>query len=374
MINRKRLLGLCKKEFAQIYRDPSSILIAFALPIVLLFLFGYGVNLDSNATRLALVTEDSGIHAHRFIQTINASPYLQLVPMTSVALATRKMEGNDVRGIVVIPSDFSATISRGEQPAKIQLITDGSEPNIANLLSNYLQGIIQVWQIHQYQDKSMLFPEIISIIPRYWFNTENNSQHYLIPGSIAIIMTIIGALLTSLVVAREWERGTMEALLATSMTRWEFLLSKIIPYYLLGIAGLAFCVLVAIYIMHIPFRGSFLILFLVSSLFLGSALGLGLLISTITKNQFVAAQAALNAGFLPATMLSGFIFEIDTMPKVLQWFTYLIPAKYFVKALQTIFQAGNIWYIIGINASFLLVSAIFWLGFSAMKTQQQLDK
>jgi ABC-2 type transport system permease protein len=213
----------------------------------------------------------------------------------------------------------------------------------------------------------------LTLQPRYWFNPTTVSRNYLVPGSISVIMTIIGALLTSLVVAREWERGTMEALLSTPVTRAELLLSKIIPYYLLGMAAMAMCVLVATLVMGVPLRGSLWVLFVVTSLFLGSALGLGLLLSTTTRNQFIAAQFALTAAFLPAIMLSGFVFEIRSMPLAVQAVTYLIPARYFVSALQTLFQAGEIWPVLLINLLFLLLSAAFWLGLTAWRTPRRLD-
>jgi ABC-2 type transport system permease protein len=186
-------------------------------------------------------------------------------------------------------------------------------------------------------------------------------------------MTVIGALLTSLVVAREWERGTMEVLLASPMTRTEFLLSKLLPYYGLGMTSLLICVLVSAFALGVPFRGSVLVLWMVGSLFLGSALGLGLLLSTTTRNQFNAAQAALNAAFLPALILSGFIYEIRSMPMVIRAVTYLIPARYFVTAMQTIFQAGNVWPVLLRSMAFLAVASAFFIALTALKSRRRLD-
>jgi ABC-2 type transport system permease protein len=194
-----------------------------------------------------------------------------------------------------------------------------------------------------------------------------------VPGSIAIIMTIIGALLTSLVIAREWERGTMEALLSTPVTRAELLLSKIIPYYVLGILSMLICVAVGVWMFAVPFRGSLVLLIVYTSLFLGSSLGLGLLLSTVTRNQFNAAQAALNAAFLPATMLSGFVYEIASMPAPVRAVTYLIPARYFITALQTLFQAGFVGRILLEDLLFLVASAVFFLGLTALQTRRRLD-
>ncbi|HYG33671.1 MAG TPA: ABC transporter permease, partial [Clostridia bacterium] len=216
-------------------------------------------------------------------------------------------------------------------------------------------------------------PATIGLEPRFWFNPSAESRNYLIPGSITIIMTVIGALLTSLVVAREWERGTMESLLASPVTRAELLLSKLLPYYALGIISLLICVGVSVLVLKVPFRGSVLVLWMIGSLFLGSALGLGLLLSTATRNQFNAAQAALNAAFLPAMILSGFIYEIRSMPAVIRGITYLIPARYFVTAMQTLFQAGNVWPVLWRTMLFLALASAFFITMTAIKTRRRLD-
>jgi ABC-2 type transport system permease protein len=372
-INRHRLLALCRKEAVQIVRDPSSILIAFVLPVMLLFVFGYGINLDANKVRLGVVIEDSGVEAQRFANTLEGSPYIDMRRDLSRSHLRSMLAAGDIRGMVVITSEFSSRVRRGEGGAAIQVLTDGAEPNTANFVASYVQGIWQVWLSQRAKDQGLPQPVVTEIRQRYWFNPTTVSRNYLVPGSISVIMTIIGALLTSLVIAREWERGTMEALLSTPVTRLELLLSKILPYYILGMTAMLMCVLVATLIMDVPLRGSWWVLYLVSSLFLGSSLGLGLFLSTITKNQFVAAQAALTAGYLPAVMLSGFVFEINSMPAVVQGVTYIIPARYFVSALQTIFQAGNIWSVLITNIIFLLISACFWLGITAIKTSRRLD-
>jgi len=372
-INKRRLLALCRKESYQIVRDPSSILIAFVLPVILLFIFGYGINLDTNTMRLGVVKEDDGAEAQHFIDVLKGSPYFEIHISNSRADMQGQLQSGKVRGMVVIESDFSAQVRHHQEPANIQLITDGTEPNTANFLSSYLQGSLQIWMAQRATDRGLAAPAITSLEPRYWFNPTTVSRNFLIPGSITVIMTVIGALLTSLVVAREWERGTMEALLSTSVTRGELLLSKIIPYYALGMMAMTLCVVVATLLFDIPFRGSFWILFLVSSLFLGSGLGLGLFLSTVTRNQFAAAQLALLTAFLPATMLSGFIFEIASMPTAIQTISYLIPARYFVGVLQTLFLAGNVWSIIVLNSIFLILLALFWLGLTALKTARRLD-
>jgi ABC-2 type transport system permease protein len=372
-INRRHLLALCRKESYQIVRDPSSILIAFVLPVLLLFIFGYGINLDTNKVRLGIVLEDNGAEAEQFADVLKGSPYLDIETGNSRAAMQNQLQLGSVRGVLVISSDFSALVRKNQTPAQIQLLTDGAEPNTANFLYSYLQGCLEIWQEHRATDQGLPVQTVTTLEPRYWFNPTTVSRNFLVPGSISVIMTVIGALLTSLVVAREWERGTMEALLSTSITRSELLLSKILPYYVLGMVAMTLCVLVTTLLLDVPLRGSFWILFVVSSLFLGSGLGLGLFLSTVTRNQFVAAQTALVAAFLPATMLSGFVFEIASMPIPIQGVSYLIPARYFVNSLQTLFQAGDIWPIILVNCAFLLASALFWLGLTALKTARRLD-
>lgn len=209
------------------------------------------------------------------------------------------MQAGRIRGLVVIPVDFAQQMARDGDSAPIQVITDGSEPNTANFVQGYVEGIWQIWQQQRAEDRGDTFEPLIDVQTRYWFNPAAISQHFIIPGAVTIIMTVIGAILTSLVVAREWERGTMEALLSTEVTRVELLLCKLIPYYFLGMLAMLLCMLVSVFILGVPYRGSLVILFIITSLFLLSTLGMGLLISTITRNQFNAAQVALNAAFCP---------------------------------------------------------------------------
>jgi ABC-2 type transport system permease protein len=285
----------------------------------------------------------------------------------------RALIAGRIRGFVIVPQDFSARLQRPSDTAPLQVVTDGAEPNTANFVENYVRGAWQQWQQQRAADRGMEPRRAASLEPRFWFNPSVESRNYLIPGSITIIMTVIGALLTSLVVAREWERGTMEALLASPVTRAELLLSKLLPYYVLGIASLFICVGVAVLLLGIPFRGSLVMIWLIGSLFLGSALGLGLLLSTVTRNQFNAAQAALNAAFLPALILSGFIYEIRSMPAPIRAITYVVPARYFVSAMQTIFQAGQVWPVLIKAAVFLTAASIFFLGLTALKTRRRLE-
>ena len=369
----RRLVALCRKEGYQIIRDPSSIVIAFVLSVMLLLIFGYGINLDSASIRVGVLNEDSGPEAARFAAALGGSRYLDPQRATSLAAVARSLVAGDIRGIVILQSDFGARLARPGSTAPIEVITDGSEPNTANFVAAYVQGTWETWSRERSLDRGRALAPPIDLTARYWFNPSAISRNFIVPGSIAIIMTIIGALLTSLVIAREWERGTMEALLSTPVTRTELLLSKILPYYVLGIASMLLCLLIGVLQLGVPFRGSLLLLVLYTSLFLGSSLGLGLLLSTVTRNQFNAAQAALNAAFLPATILSGFVYEIASMPAPVRAITYLIPARYFISALQTLFQAGFVGRILLEDLVFLVASAVFFIGLTALKTPRRLD-
>lgn len=369
----RRLKALCWKESKQIVRDPSSALIAIVIPLMLLFIFGYGINLDSSKLRVGILMDQQSQPARELVDTFTGSPFIDATISDNRNLLINKMQAGEIRGIVVIPVNFAEQLLRPDGHAAIQVITDGSEPNTANFVQAYTKGVWHTWLIQQGENQGYPTDPLIELNMRYWFNEAALSQHFIIPGAISIIMTVVGAILTSLVIAREWERGTMEALLSTQITRTELLLSKLLPYQLLGSFVMVLCMLVTTLILDIPYRGSLLILFVITSLYLATALGMGLLISTMTRNQFNAAMVALNAAFLPAIMLSGFIFEIDSMPVFIQVVTYFIPARYFVSSLQTLFLAGDIYLVLLTDFLLLIASAILFIGLTALKTRRRLD-
>ena len=365
-----RLKALTLKESYQIIRDPSSLLISFFLPLLLLFLYGYGVSLDLNHVKLGVVMEDTSPTAQSFVQSLSDSTYFDV----KIARDRRELEedliAGHIRGMVIIPSYFSQFKDRPDQIAPIQVIADGSETNTANFVQNYVQGAFQNFLAQENP------PQIsqIQLEPRYWYNSELESRYFLLSGALAIIMTLTGALLTALVVAREWERGTMEALLSTPITTFEILMGKTIPYFVLGMLSMGMSVILCITIFGLPFRGSLCPLMLVSAVFLFSALGLGLMISTLAKNQILAYQTAIIVAFLPSYMLSGFLFEISSMPTWIQWLTEIIPARYFVQSLQTLFMVGDIWpLILWDMLPMAVIGAIFYL-ISAFKTLKRLPE
>jgi ABC-2 type transport system permease protein len=337
----RRFLALVRKESVQVWRDPSSLMIAFALPVMLLFLFGYALSLDTKTTRIGLVVEETSPDAADLASAFRASRYFDVTEARDRRAFEAGLILGDVHGIVVIPANFAADRAARRAPS-VQVLVDGSEPNTANFIQNYVTATVQNWEKARALETGMAAAPITANA-RFWFNAELLSRNFLVPGSIAIVMTLVGTLLTSLVVAREWERGTMEAMMATPVTAVELLIGKLVPYFLLGMASMTLCLVLAVTLFAVPFRGSIGALYLVSAVFLVPALGQGLLISAATKNQFLASQLALLSGFLPSFLLSGFLFEIKSMPTVVQYVTLIVPARYFIPSLQTVFLAGDIW-------------------------------
>ncbi|EJC80899.1 ABC-type multidrug transport system, permease component [Rhizobium leguminosarum bv. trifolii WSM2297] len=366
----RRLSALVRKESFQAIRDPSSILIAFVLPLILLFLFGYGVSLDTTRTRIGLVTEEMTPLTQDLSASFQASRYFEVALGRDRRLFEEDLVLGKVRGIVIIPADFTTAYTAGNHP-DIQVIVDGSDPNTANFVQNYAQGAVANWERQRQADVASR-SLAISVEQRFWFNPELTSRNFLVPGSIAIVMTLVGTLLTSLVVAREWERGTMEAMMATPVTAVELLAGKILPYFLLGLASMTLCVLLAVFLFGVPFRGSVAALYALSAAFLVPALGQGLLISTATKNQFLASQLALISAFLPAFLLSGFLFEINSMPTIIQWITFIVPARYLIPSLQTVFLAGDIWPMFGQAIAVMLTIGAIMFVLAARSTRKRI--
>ncbi len=370
-INPMRLRGLIRKESLQIIRDPSSIGIAFFLPVLLLLLFGYGVSLDARDVKIALVVEhpDSGTAA--LVSGFQQSDYFSPISMFSIQEAEQAMLERRVDGIVWLRADFSKEVRSGNT-APVSVIVNGVDANKARLIEGYAGGVWMQWLIKTSEQYGRPLHIPVKVEQRIWYNPAVRSRNYLVPGLIAVIMTLIGAMLTSMVVAREWERGTMEALLVTPVRIHEILLGKIIPYFILGMGGMALSVSMAIFLFHVPLHGSFLVLFAASALFMLTAIAMGLLISTVAGNQFVAGQIAIVVTFLPAFILSGFIFDIGSMPVIIQGLTHLVPARYFVTILQTLFLAGNVWSLVLINSAWLVLMAAFFFLIIRKKSNKRL--
>jgi ABC-2 type transport system permease protein len=365
----RRIGALVVKETLQMVRDPSSIAIGIVLPLVLILLFGYGLSLDVKNVPLAVVVEDSSGASAELVAGFQLSPYFKPQITHSMPPAQQLMLEHAVDAIVRIPSDFARQVNQGS--AVVQVLLHGADPNRARIIQGYVQGAIQAWNSRQVAEGKSMPAGSVTVQTRLWFNDANESRYFLVPGLIVLVMTLIGALLTAMVMAREWERGTLESLFVTAVRSEEILLGKTIPYFLLGMIGLALCILSSQFMFHVPLRGTLFALLAASTLYVLVALGVGLLISSAVKNQLVASQLALLATFMPALMLSGFLFDLRSMPAAVRFITYLLPARYYVTLLQTIFLAGSVWSVIVPNLLVLAgMAALLGLGSRAVTRKQ----
>ncbi|WP_306546265.1 ABC transporter permease [Desulfobulbus sp.] len=367
-----RVKGMIRKEWLQVIRDPSSIAIAFFLPMLLLLIFGYGVSLDAKNVRIALVVEQADSQSLSFAGGFYQTSYFAPLALNSIQEAETALRQSKVDGIVWLRHNFGRDYLRKDSPP-IGVIVNGVDANTARLIEGYVQGIWFGWLEQQAERAGKKLQSPVQLEQRIWYNPEVRSTDFLVPGVLAVIMTLIGALLTALVIAREWERGTMEALLVTRISVVEILLGKLIPYFILGMGGLALSLAMAHSLFHVPLRGSLWLLLATSALFLWVALGMGFFISTIFKSQFVAALVAMVSTFLPAFILSGFIFDIQSMPPIIQGLTHLIAARYYVSILQTLFLVGDVWSVVLPNAAALVGMGLFFHGMVYRKTRKNLE-
>jgi ABC-2 type transport system permease protein len=340
-----RLLAVAKKEVVQILRDSRSLIMVLIMPVTLMLLFGYGVNLDLKGMPVYVFDRDGSQQSQDLLKRFQSSKYFSVVRVVNdyPTLARALDDGHAKMGIV-IPWNFSERLRQGG-PVEVQALIDATDDNSANVLGGYTQVVVQGYssdiQLDWFRARGQsIQPTPMSIQTRTWYNENLESSAFIIPGVLALVMSVIGAFLTSLTIAREWERGTMEQLISTPVTAMEILLGKLAPYFVLGMFDVIVCALIAIYWFKVPFRGSVVTLLVASALFMAVVTLIGFLISVLTKNQFAASQVALLITFLPAFLLSGFLFSIEQMPLVLQWFTHIIPARYYVSALKKIFLKG----------------------------------
>ena len=368
----RRLLALVRKETLQIVRDPSAILIAFVLPVVLLFLFAFAVSLDVRDVKIGVVLESDSPEAQSLAAAFAGTRYFEVTPARDRRDVEPDLIAGHLHGMVVVPQDFDTRLAQPERGPLVQIVTDGTQPNTASFVGGYAEGVVANWLASRTDEATAQRPGP-TLEPRFWFNPEIESKRFLIPGAIAIVMTMIGTLLTAMVVAREWERGTMEAVMSTPASILEILVGKLLPYFGLGLIATLGCSAAAVFLFDVPLRGSLFALLLLTCSFLMPALGQGLLISAIAKNQFIAAQVALITGFLPALLLSGFIFEIDSMPLVIREFTRVVPARYFVASLQTVFLAGDVWSLFVPSILFMLGIGSVFFTITALKSRKSLD-
>ncbi len=373
-MNRQRLRGLIRKEALQILRDPSSLLIAFLLPFILLIINGFGLSLDAHHMKLAAYVEGGGDVTSSLTEALGATPYLEVYWAPSGQAARAALDAGEVRGVLVLRQDFAARLARPARwPARAQLAVSATDPNTAALMAGYVEGAFGVWLSDVGTERALSVSGGAELEPRFWYNPELRSANFIVPGVIALVMSMTGTLLTALIVAREWERGTMESMLASPASMRELVGAKLITYFGLGMGSMAMSVLITIFVFGVPLRGGVLALCFTAALFLVFTLAQGLFISTLARNQFVAAQVAFLTTMMPAIMLSGMLFDIASMPGWLRALTYLFPARYFVAALQTIFLAGDMWPVLWPNLAGLAMAGLIGVVATLRVTRRRLD-
>ena len=342
----RRILAMTRKEVIQIQRDPLSLMIIIAMPIIQLLIFGYAVNLDVKHIPLCVYDRDASQTSQDLLKHFQATDYFSIVHLSeSYTDVVRNIDYGVCTVAVVVPPLFAERL-RSDGHASVQALLDASDSNTANIGMGYALEIVQSYssqvQIDWRQQHGLSgIPADVAFEPRTWFNEDLESMSNIVPGVVAMVMAVVGAFLTSLTIAREWERGTMEQLISTPIAKLEIQIGKLIPYFLIGIIDTAVCAGVAVGWFEVPFRGSWMVLFGCSMLFLVVVLSLGYFISVTAKSQLGASQMALLATFLPTFLLSGFIFPIEQMPVVVQWITRVMPARYYVAILRNVFLKGT---------------------------------
>jgi len=376
-MNTLRIWAVSRKEFIHIIRDPRSLGMSIAIPMLLLLLFGYALTLDVDDVPMVVWDQEGSQASREFVSRFTGSPYFSL---REYVRNYRELEGAVDSGralaALVIPKGFAGKIESGRE-APVQLIVDGSDSNTATIAIGYADGVAMVYsqdvaldEIRRMGGTELALP--LDVRPRVWFNPDLESKNYIIPGLIAVIMMVIAALLTSLTVAREWERGTMEQLISTPVKGRELILGKLLPYFAIGMLDVLLAVLMGEFLFQVPLRGNVALLFAMAAIFLAGALSLGMVISVVTKSQLLASQLAMVMTFLPAFLLSGFMYAISNMPKAIQLVTYLIPARYFVALLKGIYLKGIGLNILFIEAGLLTIFGIMMIVLANVKFKKKL--
>jgi ABC-2 type transport system permease protein len=357
----RRLAALTLNEWREVVRAPVAVAIAMGGPAVLLVLFAYGVSLDTERVSVAIVIEQSTPEARDLAGAFFNARYFRPVFFHQRDRAEEALTTGAVSGIVVLAGDFSRG-ALGEGEAPVQILVDGADGRTGRIVASYVDSAVALWLGQRVLTRQSPGIPVVQPEIRIWFNPEVDSHYFVAPGVIALIMTVTGALLAALIVAREWERGTMEALLATPATPGELMLAKSICYTALGLAGIVVAMVLAIVIIKVPFRGSYLVLAACGAVFMLCALALGFLVSSATRNRVSAGRLALTTGYLPTVMLSGLLFDLRSAPAPIQWISHLVAARYFISILHTLFLAGNVWAVILPNlAAMALIAAVLLL-------------
>jgi len=376
-MNTLRIWAISRKEFIHIIRDPRSLGMSIAIPMLLLLLFGYALTLDVDDVPMVVWDQEGSQVSREFVSRFTGSPYFSLQAyVTNYRELERAVDSGRALVALVIPTGFAGKIDSGRE-APVQLIVDGSDSNTATIAMGYADVLAMVYSQDVALDKIRRMGGIklalpLDVRPRVWFNPDLESKNYIIPGLIAVIMMVIAALLTSLTVAREWERGTMEQLISTPVKGQELILGKLLPYFAIGMFDVLLAVLMGEFLFQVPLRGNIALLFAMAAIFLAGALSLGMVISVVTKSQLLASQLAMVMTFLPAFLLSGFMYAISNMPKAIQLLTYLIPARYFVALLKGIYLKGIGLQVLFIEAGLLAIFGVMMIILANVKFKKKL--
>lgn len=373
-----RVWAIARKEFVHIVRDPRSLMMAIAIPMLLLVLFGYALTLDVDNVPMVVWDQSQSQTSREFISRFDGSRYFSIRQYVhSYPEIERAIDSGGALVALIIPTDFGRNIKSG-RAASVQIIVDGSDSNTATIAMGYADFValnysqdVAIQEIARSGGPKLRPP--LDMRPRTWFNADMASKNYIIPGLIAVIMMVIAALLTSLTVAREWERGTMEQLIATPVKGSELILGKLLPYFALGMLDVLLAVLMGEFLFEVPLRGNVGLLFGMAAVFLVGALSLGMLISIMTRGQLLASQLAMVLTFLPSFLLSGFMYSIANMPTPIQIMTHLIPARYFVTLLKGIYLKGVGLEILGLDALLLAAFAVVMVAVANFKFRKQLE-
>ncbi len=374
-MNARRTKAVARKEFLHILRDPRSLYLALATPLLLLLLFGYALSLDVDQVPTVIYDLDHSSESRELVERFRGSHYFRIVSMAeNPAEVDRSIDRSQALVGVSISPGFGGDLKAGRE-ATVQLLLDGSDANTANIALGYAQALVTLYgaEVRALARDRFGAPEVKGVDPRIRviFNSDLKSRNYIVPGLIAVILMIIAAILTSLCIAREWENGTMEQLLSTPLRPVELLLGKLAAYFAVGMLDMVIAIITGVFLFEVPLRGSVLLLMATSAIFCFGALCWGIMLSAATRNQLIAYQLSMVSSFLPAFLLSGFIYSINNMPRVIQAFTYIVPARYFVTILKGIFLKGVGWEILWIE---ILAMTVYGLVVFALALRRMRQK
>ncbi len=371
VFNRTRLKAIAHKELVQLRRDPRSLILAFALPVFMLIMFGYAITWDVRDIHTAVVDQDRSSKSREFLDAFASSGYFRVTQsLVSASQVPALFDRGSVKLVLIVPPGFERDLTHGHG-APVQALVDGADANTATIVMAYARATAQTWsQRVLLRGQRLQLP--ITVESRVWYNEELVSRNMIVPGLVATIMMIIAAMLTSLTIAREWERGTMEQLASTPVSRLEVVIGKLLPYLAIGLLDVTLTSVLGVVIFGVPFRGSVLLLAGLSFLFLTGALGLGIFISAVARTQLMATQLAMLVTYLPAFLLSGFMFSLDVMPRWLQLISYTIPARYFLVVTRGIFLKGVGIEVLSTQALLMVVFACVGLGLAVRAFRKDL--